>query len=146
MKPYNNGKQSKYIAYLDANNFLRLDNESVSSLLWIQMVKTKMNWLVDVNSISKNILHGYILDADLEYPYELHGLHNDFPLVPAKVEIVCSMLPRSCNDIANQYGIKVGGVNKLVPNLDNESKYILHYRNHQLTLSLGMKLIGVHRV
>lgn len=43
-------------------------------------------------------------------------------------------------------GTKVGGVNKLIPNLDNESKYILHYRNLQLTLSLGMKLIGVHKV
>ena len=35
---------------------------------------------------------------------------------------------------------KVGGVNKLVPNLSNKSKHILHYRNLQLCLSLGMKL------
>ena len=63
----------------------------------------KQKWIdgFDVISISENILHGYILAADLEYPDELHGLHNDFPLVPTKVEIVCSMLPRSCNDIAN---------------------------------------------
>ena len=35
---------------------------------------------------------------------------------------------------------------KLVPNLGNKSKYVLHYRNLQLYLSLGMKLFSVHRV
>ena len=32
------------------------------------------------------------------------------------------MLPKYCPDIADEYGIKVGGVNKLVPNLGNKSK------------------------
>ena len=40
----------------------------------------------------------------------------------------------------------MGGANKLVPNLGNKSKYVLHYRNLQLYLSLGMKLVSVHRV
>ena len=48
--------------------------------------------------------------------------------------------------MANRYGIKIGGVNKLVPNLGNKSKYVVHYRNFQLYLSLGIKLIKVHRI
>ena len=44
------------------------------------------------------------------------------------------------------YGIKTGGVNRLVPNLGNKSKYIVHYRNLQLYLSFGMKLTKVHRI
>ena len=44
------------------------------------------------------------------------------------------------------YGIKIRGVNNLVPNLGNKSKYVLYYKNRQLYLLLGMKLVSVHRI
>ena len=50
------------------------------------------------------------------------------------------MLSNCCSNIANDYGIKICNVNKLVPNLGNESRNVLHYKNLQLYLSLGMKL------
>ena len=56
------------------------------------------------------------------------------------------MLSNYCSDIANKYGIKIGGVNKLVPHLGNKDKYVLHYENLQLYLSLEMKLTKVHRI
>ena len=56
------------------------------------------------------------------------------------------MLSKYCSDIADKYGIKIGGVNKLVPNLRNKRKYVVHYRNFQLYLSLGMKLTKVHKI
>ena len=56
------------------------------------------------------------------------------------------MLSKYCSDIANKYGIKVGGVKKLVPNLRDKEKYIVHYRNLQLYSSLGMKMIKIPRV
>ena len=51
-----------------------------------------------------------------------------------------------CSSIANKHDIKIGVVNKLVPNLGNKSNYVLHYRNLQLYLSLGMKLTKVRRI
>ena len=55
-----------------------------------------------------------------------------------------------CQDIvkkiADEYEIKVGDVKKLIPNLGNKPKYVLHYRNLLLYLSLGMKLTKIHRV
>ena len=56
------------------------------------------------------------------------------------------MLSNYCNSIANKYDIKISGVNKLVSNLGNKSKYVFHYKNLQSYLSLGMKLTKVHRV
>ena len=52
------------------------------------------------------------------------------------------MLSGYCYDIANEYGIKVAGV----PNLRDKIKYVVHYKNLQYYLSLGIKLIKVHRI
>ena len=73
-------------------------------------------------------------------------LQNGYSLAPEKLEISQNMLPNYCFNIANEYGIKSGGVNKLVPNLGNKSKYVVHYKNLQLYLSLEMKLTKVHRI
>ena len=51
------------------------------------------------------------------------------------------MLSKYSSNIANKHDIKIIGVNKLVPN-----KYVLHYTDLQLYLSLGMKLVGVHKI
>ena len=56
------------------------------------------------------------------------------------------MLSKYCKEIADKYDIKVGDVKKLIPNLRNKTKYVIHYRNLQLHLSLTMKLIKTHRV
>ena len=56
------------------------------------------------------------------------------------------MLSKYCSSIANNYGIKVGEVNKLIPNLGNKKNYVIHYRNLQLYLSLGMEVTKVHKI
>ena len=114
-----------------------------SGFKWLNQKETYKFY---VNSIGENSSNEYILEDDLEYPDALHELHNDYPLASEKLKITYYMLSNYCSSISNEYDIKIGGVNKLVPNLDNKSKYVLQYRNLQLYLSLGMKLVTVHRV
>ena len=68
----------------------------------------------DLGSIAENGLVGYILEVDLGYCKELHDLHNDYPLCPEEIEASNDMLSRYCREIADWYGIKVGGVKKLI--------------------------------
>ena len=84
--------------------------------------------------------------CDLKYLEELHDLHNNYPFCPEKIEVNSNMLSKYCSDIANKYGIKVGGVKRLIPSLEEKIKYVVHYRNLQYYLSLGIKLIKVHRI
>ena len=73
-------------------------------------------------------------------------MRNDYPLAPEKLEIAHNMLSKCCSNIANKYEIKIGGANKLVPNLSNKDKYVRYYENLQLYLSLGIKLTKVNRI
>ena len=101
---------------------------------------------VDVMSIDKKSDIGYILEVDLEYPKELHKLHNDYPLAPEKLTVTNDILSKYCKEIADKYNLKVVNVKSLKPNLGNKTKYVVHYKNHQLYLSLGMKLTKIHTV
>ena len=89
---------------------------------------------------------GYILEVDLEYPDELHVLHNDYSLAPEKLTFSYDMLSDYCKTIAEEHEIKVGDVKKLIPNLGNKTNYVLYYKNLQLYFSLGVKLTKTHRV
>ena len=88
---------------------------------------------------------GYILEVDLKYPKELHKLHNDYPLAPEKFFVTNDILSNYCKSIADKYDIKVGDTKKLIPNISNKDKYVVHYKNLHLYLSLGMKLTKIHR-
>ena len=115
----------------------------------------RFKWLENVNNFDANLVSecnsienrsiGYILNVDLEYPDELYVLHYHYPLAPEKLAIPYDMLSDYCKKIAGKYGIKVD-VEKLIPNLGNKTNYVLHYRDLQLYLSLGMKLTKIHRL
>lgn len=123
MSDYDHTKASSYLTYLDANN---LYGWAMSQYLPINGFEW-VNVDVDFNIPSTSNV-GYILEVDLEYPKNLHDLHSDLPLCPQNISI------GDTNEI------------KLVLNLYNKNKYVIHYRNLQQCLELGMKLVKIHRV
>ena len=133
MNDYESKKESTFIRYLDMNN---LYGKSMSEYLPYKGFKCLKNIdKFDIMSINDKSSIGYFLEVDLEYPEELHELHNDFPLAPEKLAVSSDMLSKYCKKIADKYEIKVGDVKKLIPNLGNKTNYVLHYRNLQLYLS-----------
>ena len=146
MKCYDSSKKSKHITYLDANNLY-------GSVMCQCFPCSRFKWLNEteisdfcLNSISENSSIGYVLKVDLEYPSKFDDFHNDYPLSPEKLEISQNILSKYCSNIANKYEIKIDGANKLVSNLGSKNNYVVHYKNLQLYLSLGMKLTKVHRI
>ena len=57
-----------------------------------------------------------MLNVDSGYTEDLHNLHNDYPLAPERV--------------------KIGNVEKLIQNLNNKTRYVVHYENLKLYESL----------
>ena len=132
-----NDEDNKFIMYWDANNsYGWAMNQPLPYCDFNFLTKKEINKL-DLDSISENSSIGYILEVDLMCFSELHDKHNDYPLCPEKIEISSDMFSKNCSDIVIKYGIKVGGVNKLVPNLRDKVKYVVHYKNLQYYLSLG---------
>ena len=121
MKNYDPKKPSKFITYLDMNNLYGWTMSSYlpyGGFMWLKKVDG-----FDVNAISET---GYTLEVDLEYPDEIHVLYNDYPLAPEKLAVSYDILSDYCKKIAEENGIKVGDVKKLVLNLGNKNEYVFH--------------------
>ena len=102
-----------------------------------------------VNRVLKkrdNSLHSYFFWSDLDYPEELHDIHNDYSLASEKIKIEEEMLSPYSLEIKKENDIKVGSINNLVPNLLPIKNYVVHYRNLKYYLSQGLILKKVHRI
>ena len=69
---------------------------------------------------------GYNLDVDVDYPTKLHEKHNSLPFMPEK--------------------IKTDKIEKLVPNLFDKKKYVVHIWDLDQALKNGLVLKNAHRV
>ena len=68
---------------------------------------------IDLNKHTSNSSKEYVLKVDLEYPKELQESHNDYPLVPDKMETKREMLSDYQLKIADLHNISIGNAKKL---------------------------------
>ena len=116
-KKFDPRSPSKFIVFLDANNLYG----------WAMMKALPVG---DFKWMEEKELENWknnpcILEVDLEYPKKLHDLHNDYPLAPERLTI--------------------RNVEKLIPNLWDKEKYIVHHENLKLYQELGLKIKKIHR-
>ena len=127
MKDYNKDEEESFLQYDDANN---LYGFAMSEPLPVY----GFDWMEDLSKIDEDFIknydkdsdQGYILDADVEYPKNLHDLHSDLLFLPER--------------------IKVNKCNKLLCNLYDKKNYIVHIRSLKQALNYGLMLKKVNRV
>ena len=107
----------KYIIYLDANNLY-------GYAMCKKLPTGGFKWMTE-EELENWRDHSCILEVDLEYPEGLHDLHNEYPLAPER--------------------LMINKVEKLIPNLNDKKRYVLHYENLKLYESLGLKITYIHR-
>ena len=127
MKNYDKNEESSYIQYSDANNLYG----------WAMSQKLPINgfkWLEDTSGMNEEFIKnynenndkGYILEEDVKYPKKLHDLHIDLPFLPKRM--------------------KINKCEKLVCNLRNKKKYVVHIKSLKQALNHGLKLKKIHRI
>ena len=89
----------------------------------------KFKW-VEVNPeelprLAKREHFGYVLEVDVRYPNEIHDFHNKLPFMCEKM--------------------KINGVMKLTPNLNNKTRYVVHIRALMQAPNHGLILERIHR-
>ena len=141
MENYNPEQPTSFLQYLDSNN---LYGWAMSQAMptrnfdWVEFTEKLLETPADATN-------GYILEVDLAYPHELHPAHNDYPLAPEKLKVEKHWMSPYQQKLIDELGVSFE-CEKLVPNLQPKIRYVLHYRNLQLYLSLGMQLTKVHKV
>ena len=76
MKKFDQTKPSKYISFLDLNNFYDFAKSGYLPYGGFKLPKNVDSF--DINSISENSSTWYILKNDLECPDKLHDLHHGY--------------------------------------------------------------------
>ena len=115
---------SKYIMYLDANNLYGWAMSQYLPTGGFKWMTEKQINNINLAKYYEDSNKGSILEVDLEYPKELHDLHNDYPLAAERVCVNKDMLSEYCKKIATKYNISTGLVHKLIPTLSNKEKYV----------------------
>ena len=140
---YDPSKPHSWIQYLDANNLYGCSMSQPLPVGQFRFLEEQEIENFDVTSIPADAETGYILECDLMYPESLHQLHNDYPMAPEHLTVDRAML--------SEYALGMIDKNwkptqKLVPNLQDKTKYVCHYRNLQFYLRHGLILSKIHRI
>lgn len=116
---YNNLYGGAMSEYLPVSDFIWIESKDLHNFSELELIKKQINSNVEI---------GYFFEVDLDYPEELHDLHNDFPFCAIhKVPVE-------------------GSTKKLLLTLENKIKYGIHYSNLVQCLEAGLILKKVHRV
>ena len=84
-KRYSETSNKKHILYLDnLHGYAMRQYLLICNFKWVKNIDKIEQKLMNIKNDSST---GYVLEVDLEYQQELHDIHNDYPLLPEKINI-----------------------------------------------------------
>ena len=87
---------------------------------------------------------GYLMKVHLKYPQKLHATHDSFPCAPNHMSVPMEDLSSFQQDYLRTNNMEnVVQFEKLIPNLHDKKDYVLHMKNLQQYIKLGLILDGV---
>ena len=155
MPDYKPKQQSTFILMIDNNNLYGGIMEKFPLAISTFEMFDESQW---TNENEKEILQrilntpddndvGFIVEADLIYPDELHDLHSDFPLAPTNESIDALWLSHYPEGLLDQMNVRAPPAGKkLIQTLFPKLNYTLHYQILKLCVQLGLKVARLHRV
>jgi len=138
MKNYDKSKPNKFNMYLDANNlygYAMMKKLPVSEFKWMNFDNLDIDKLDDC-----------ILEVDVDYPPEIHDLHNDFPLMVESSNIEYDEISEYSKSILKMNNSKFDKKNrKLLGTLKNKRNYVIHIDTLKYALKNGLILKKIHK-
>src|SRR5882757_11065490 len=101
MTSYNENKESTYITYLDCVNLYgcaMCEYLPYGGIKWLENPEK-----LDVRNVAKDLEVCHFLEVDIEYPEDLHDLHNDYPYCPEQVIVKDDILSDYCKMIFDKH-------------------------------------------
>lgn len=148
LNSYDPKMDSSFIVYLDCNNLYGMSLSlplPINGFRWCDInILEDIDWI----NIDENSDKGYIIECDLNYPKELHELHDNFPLAPEKLTIQNEFLSDYQHDIINflkNNQHKRVPTEKLLTTLYDKKNYVIHSSVLKFYLENGLKLIRIHK-
>jgi hypothetical protein len=145
MKNYDQSKDSSYLLYLDANNLYGYAMKGylpTGGHTW----EKPAEWYPErILQIQPDAPRGAIFEVDIDYPERLHDAHSDYPFLVEKRAVRWDELSDTQHGMITENEF-VADSEKLIPNLSDKKKYVVHYRTLQQALKNGLVLKKIHRV
>ena len=169
---YDSSKPPVYILDLDTNNLYgkaMQDFLPYAAFRWMNQKELTQEYIM---GLSATVEEGCFVECTFDYPEALHDLHADYPLAPVKARVTYDMLSPYAKFLCDQHKLKgslkslkltydmlspyakflcdqhklKGSLKslKLLTTLERKNFYVLHYRNFQLYVKLGLKVVSIH--
>ena len=103
-----------------------MGGQCLKKYLWVKQEELSKFNEDFIKNYDENSNKGYFLEADIDYLKELFDLHKDLPFLPESK--------------------KVNKVEKIICDIEDKKKYVIHIRALKQALNHGLRLEKVHRI